>query len=305
MRQYHCSTVEPRGTLSIEGKQVDGDVYLDCARDKDGEPIRGQQLKRLKENRCVYCGVLASEEHECECPEKWEKELSQYGLSEKQITREDARKLARAKNKEGEDLEATADPELTGSVLLRSWRERNFAKKDIPKWARNDSGLLVLMQNYDMRRKTARQIYQAVQKKWRTNQKIRASGKQHARLRKCLERLRKDAESLKQELVATGLTPGQADAYLADPTLKRLLYPEKINPIYDNYPEYAERMEKIVGGADWDSLSLEQKQGAREWMEGLVLEAQRRALENMPDRDPERDPSPSKLAKFLDLTPRK
>jgi hypothetical protein len=245
--------------------------------------------------------VLASEEHECECPEKWEKELSQYGLSEKQMTREDARKLASTKNQEGEELEATSGPELTGAVRFRSWRERNFAKKDIPKWARNDSSLLVLMQNYDMCRKTARQIYEAVQKKWRTNQKIRASGRQHARLRKCLERLRKDAESLKQELVATGLTPRQADTYLADPTLKQLLYPERINPIDE---EEFERLKNILGNADWDSATLEQKEAAREMMKMEIVERMRRALENMPDHDPKHDPSSIDLAEFLGIKPR-
>jgi len=280
-------------------------IYFNCPRNKAREPIRGQQLKRSNENRCVYCGALASEEHQCECPEKWEKELSKYGLSDKQITREDARELASPINKEGEELKVTSGSESTGAVRLRSWRERNFAKKDVPKWARNDSSLLVLMQNYHMGRRRARQIYEAVQKKWRTNQKIRASGKLHARIRKSLERLRKDADSLKQELVAEGLTPEQADAYLADPTLKRLLYPAKIEKVYEDYTEYADRMKRIVGDANWDSLTTEQQQAANEWMKGLVLEAKRQVLENMPDRDPERDPSSRKLAKFLGINRRK
>jgi hypothetical protein len=284
-------------------------VYSDCPRNKDGEPVRADQLKRFQENLCVYCEVQASQDHHLDCPEKWEKELSVYGLSRKDMTRDDARAFAGSANdnEEGDEVGYLAQQDLTGAYRFRSSRERNFAKRDIPSWARNDATLFVLMNRYDVSRKRALQTFRAVHEKWRSREKIRASRKDHARLRKCLERLRKDADALKQELVETGLTPEHVDAYLRDPTLKRLLYPEKIEPQYSS--EVLKIVLRVIDetpirAGHEDAREQIRREAVQDWMRSMSAENWNKVWEMRPDRCPS-DPSSADLAKLLGLTTNK
>lgn len=275
-------------------------VYFDCPRNNDGEPIRADQMRRLKAALCVYCGVLP---HATECPEKWEAELSTYGLSRNDISREDARGFSTTREDEGG---AGQESEATAFYRFRSSRERNFAKRDVPSWGKSDGALYILMSSYNMSRKRALQTFRAVYEKWRSKEKINASKKDHARLRKCLERLRKDAESLKKELVDNGMKPEHAEAYLADPTLKKLHHPENVEPEYPSAVLQAV-LQMIDRGLlpsllhlPPDVLNEVKLTLVRKMCKSMWIETMNELWEKRPDRSP-KDPSSKDLAELLGL----
>ena len=68
---------------------MDGTVFNDCPRHGDGEPKQRDQLKRRRENRCVYCGTPKPHDEEalglaCNKDECQKKRSAELKLTDKQ-----------------------------------------------------------------------------------------------------------------------------------------------------------------------------------------------------------------------------
>jgi len=282
------------------------------------------EAKRLEKLRYLYKNTVPPSQRAeltFEVWLEWNNRLAGSGadLSELQLEREHLRQSRQRENEEGEEVKKTPVEQdgLTSSIRLPSSLERNFAKKDIPFWAKSDGTLLVLMRNYEMSRRKAWETYKAVDMKWRSNQKVRTTKKQHSLIRKRLERFRKDGESLKQELIATGMTPEEVDAYFRDPTLKRLLYPTPQDSIYEKEPDVIQKLRTFADmrtllefvGREWSELTREEQLALKHVEEEALFllartrlrEGRREVMERIPDHSP-RDPSSRHLADFLGVT---